>query len=152
MISIFSGRFTTGGRAVRPDPQVDHIMSMVQGDMSPQEIEERLATGKALPTDQEIETTGLVTLMVPSDGGPMGDMPLELTLNGKRYVLPRNVMATIPKELAALILHSANIQTTVPAVDARGRVVTRLDQDTMTVTGLSVEDQSRWRVQIEREE
>lgn len=152
MIQIFSGRFTKLGRAVRPSPTVDHIMAMVQDDLSPEEIETRLAEGLPLPDNRVDDTQGFITLMVPSDDGPLGDLPLDLTLNGVRYSLPRNQMATIPKEIAALILHSSNIKTPAPLTGRNERVKVRYDFDTGRHEGMGIQDQSRFKVHIERED
>ena len=152
MIQIFSGRFTKLGRAVRPSPNVDHIMAMVQDELSPEEIEARLANGLPLPDNKLEDTVGMVTLMVPSDDGPLGDLPLDLTLNGVRYSLSRNQMATIPKEIAAIILHSSDIKTRAPLTGRNERVVARYDFDTGRHEGFSEQDQSRFKVHIERED
>lgn len=154
MIQIFSGRFTKAGRAVRPDPVVDHIMSTaVEAQMDPEEIEKRLHEGLPMPDNRQDDTAGFVTLMVPSDDGPLGDLPLDLTLNGVRYRLPRNQMATIPKEIAALITHSADVKTQmIPIAGRNEKIVARYDFDTGHHEGFSTVDQSRFRVHIERED
>lgn len=154
MIQIFSGRWTRAGRAVRPDPVVDHIMATVaQAEMDPGEIEKRLEEGLPLPDNAMQDTQGFVTLMVPSDDGPLGDLPLDLTLNGVRYRLPRNQMATIPKEIAALIVHAANITSEMVPLTGKGeRVIAKYDFDTGQHSGFSTVDHSRFRVHIEREE
>lgn len=154
MIQIFSGRFTKAGRAVRPDPVVDHIMATaVEAQMDPEEIEARLEHGLPMPDNTQEDTQGFVTLMVPTDDGPLGDLPLDLTLNGVRYRLPRNQMATIPKEIAALILHSADIKTEMVPLAGKGeRIISKYDFDTGHHSGFSTVDQSRFRVHVERED
>lgn len=153
---VFSGRFTKiGGRAVRPDPQVDQIFALSDELMDPDDANRRMEMELPLPINQKVSTQGLVTLMVPSDGTPLGTLPLEITLNGERYLLPRDVMATVPKEIAALIMNSANGNTKTPAfaVDGKGKVIAEHNPgDWLQSTNLTHQDQSRFRVFIDRED
>jgi len=100
----------------KPDPTVDHIMSSLD-DKEQQ---------------QSVETTGMVTLRVPSDpNDPNGNRPLDINLNGTNYSLPRDVQATIPKEIADIVLNAQASISTVPL--ARGeRVVCQVDTDGST--------------------
>ena len=132
---LFSRRFHKTGRSIRPDPTVDHIMVSLGGDTE--------ATRKE-------ETSGMVTLMVRSDDSPLGHQPIDLNLNGVNYQLPRDTLATIPKELADILLNAANIKTRAPATDHRGRLLVHSSDRGNSFDGFQEIDQSRWRVDIER--
>ena len=98
----------------RPDPLVDHIVSNLE------DSEEQ----------KSIETSGMVTLRVPSDSNaPNGMRPLDINLNGKNYSLPRDVTATVPKEIADIVINAQASKSIVPA--ARGeRVICQVDPQT----------------------
>jgi hypothetical protein len=135
-ISIFSGRFTQGGRAVRPDPTVDRIMDSLEGE----------SRGKMR------ETTGMVTLTVLPASGTNDTLPIDLSLNGVTYRLYYNQTVTIPCELANILLNSATGRTTsAPIVGPRGEMA-RSDQSGNIVAGMRTVDCGRWRVEIERED
>lgn len=129
-------------------------MAMTEDQLDPDDVSRRLELMLPLPENSSIPTTGMVTLMVPSDGGPTGELPLELTLNGKRYVLPRNTMATVPRELAALILNGCGVSTPVFATEKNGKVVAKhnLGGDWESGEGVVQQNQSRFRVIVDRED
>lgn len=129
------------------------MATAVDAEMDPGEIERRLHEGLPMPDNTREDTQGFVTLMVPTDDGPLGDLPLDLTLNGVRYRLPRNVMVTIPKEIAALIMHAADIKTPgIPLTGRNEKVIARYDFDTGRHEGFSTIDHSRFRVHIDQED
>jgi len=108
---IFKGTIKRPSKE-RPDPLIDHVMSNLH------DSEEQ----------KSVETTGLVTLRVPSDPNePNGMRPLDINLNGHQYSLPRDVTATVPQEIAEVVLNAqAGKSTIVPA--ARGeKVICQID-------------------------
>ena len=95
----------------KPNPTVDHIMSNL-ADCEDQ---------------KSVETVGMVTLRVPSNpNDPNGTRPLDINLNGQNYSLPRDVTATVPKEIAEIIV---NAQASVSAMPTtRGeKIVCQVD-------------------------
>ena len=75
----------------KANPTVDHIMSNVH-DHGQQ---------------KKVETRGMVTLRVPSNPvEPNGMRPLDINLNGKNYSLQRDVTATVPKEIADIVINA----------------------------------------------
>ncbi len=99
----------------KANPTVDHIMSNLPD----------------CETQQRVETAGMVTLRVPSNPNDLnGSRPLDINLNGQNYSLPRDVTATVPKEIADIILNAQSSVSTVPA--ARGeKVICQVDPETM---------------------
>lgn len=98
----------------KPNPTVDHIMSNMA------DCEEQ----------KSVETQGMVTLRIPSNpNDPNGTRPLDINLNGQNYSLPRDVTATVPKEIAEIIVNAQSSVSTVPA--ARGeKVICQVDPQT----------------------
>ena len=108
----------------KANPTVDHIMSNLAVD--PRDKKEN-----ARPQRQKkVETTGMVTLRIPSDPyAPNGMRPLDINLNGQNYSLPRDVSATVPKEIADIVLNAQSSTSTAPL--ARGeKVVCQMDPGT----------------------
>lgn len=135
------GKLEFVGEVKRPskftaDPTVDHIMSNLP------DCEQQ----------QSVETAGLVTLRVPSDpNDPQGNRPLDINLNGHNYLLPRDVTATVPKEIADIILNAQASVSTVPA--ARGeKIVCQVDPQTgqyVDGKGMIAQENRRFNVIIE---
>ena len=102
-----------------PDPVVDHILE--------KEYDKE--------TDKKVETSGLVTLMVPiNHDDPNGDRPIYLNHNGHNYVLPRGKLATIPKELAQILVNASRTTSMVPKLgktrhDTTGRMIGELEEE-----------------------
>jgi len=120
----------------RPAPLVDHIMSNID------DHEEQ----------KSVETSGLVTLRVPSDpNAPNGTRPLDINLNGKNYSLPRDASATVPKEIADIVLNAQSSVSVVPI--ARGeKVVCQVDPATgtyMNGKGMTKVENRRFNVIVE---
>lgn len=113
------GKLEFVGEVKRPskfkaDPTVDHIMSNLP------DCEQQ----------QSVETAGLVTLRVPSDpNDPQGNRPLDINLNGHNYSLPRDVTATVPKEIADIILNAQASVSTVPTTRGE-KIVCQVDPET----------------------
>lgn len=103
--------------SARPNPIIDHIMSGV-GDSD---------------TDQphEVETSGFVTLRIPSDGTPEGNRPVDIGLNGRNYRLQRDVAATVPKEIAEILQNAEKSVSVVPMAKGE-RVVCQVDPESGT--------------------
>lgn len=103
----------------KPDPTVDHIMSNVEDQ----------------ETQKKVETSGLVTLRVPSNpNDPQGTRPLDINLNGQSYSLPRDVSATVPREIAEIILNAQASTSTVPIAKGE-KVVCEVDSSGAYVAG-----------------
>ena len=109
----FMGKVKRANKS-KPNPTVDHIMSNLH------DVEEQ----------KSVETTGMVTLRVPSNpNDPQGNRPLDINLNGQNYSLQRDVSATVPKEIADIVLNAQSSTSTAPL--ARGeRVVCQMDPGT----------------------
>lgn len=124
--------------AKRPDPMVDRVMENQGND-----IDEQKTT----------ETRGFVTLMVPIDpSDPRGDCPIDLTLNGHSYRLPRGKPATIPKELAEQLQWSARQTSQVFDGGANRGMGIRIDSGGAPMDNLCEEVHERFKVIIERED
>ena len=136
MVTIFSHRFHRNGHAIRPDPTVDRIMAAVAND-----DEAKLE-----------ETTGLVTLMIPSDDGPTGSLPIDIGLNGVTYRMYRDQVVTLPREIAEILISASEQRSLLPSADGKGKIVTQYDPVSGQTTNLSEVVSRRWRVQIERME
>jgi len=139
-----NGKLEFKGKVKRPSkfkaaPLVDHVMSNMA------DSEEQ----------RSVETTGMVTLRVPSDpNAPNGMRPLDINLNGKSYSLPRDVNATVPKEIADIVLNAQSTMSSAPL--ARGeRVVCQVDQETgkyVSGKGPSQVENRRFNVIVEDQE
>ena len=100
----------------KPNPTVDHIMS----NMADSEDQ------------KSVETAGMVTLRVPSNpNDPNGTRPLDINLNGQAYSLQRDVTATVPKEIAEIILNAQSSVSTVPTTRGE-KVICQVDPQTGT--------------------
>ena len=122
----------------RPNPTIDHIMSGL-GDTD---------------TDQstEIETSGFVTLRIPSDGTPEGQRPIDIGLNGRNYRLERDVPATVPKEIAEILVNAEKSVSVVPIAKGE-RVVCQVDPDSGTyLSGHGPQEVENRRFNLEIEE
>ena len=95
----------------KTNPVVDHVMSNVHDHEQ----------------QKSVETRGMVTLRIPSNPNePNGMRSLDLNLNGKNYSLQRDVTATIPKELADIVINAQSSISTVPSTRGE-RVVCQVD-------------------------
>lgn len=120
------GQLNFLGKVKRPNkfkanPMVDHIMENMAAsdDQHPQE-------------QRKVETAGMVTLRVPSDPhDPQGNRPLDINLNGQNFRLQRDVTATVPKEIADIVLNSQKSVSDQPAAVGE-KVVCQVDPSTGT--------------------
>lgn len=101
----------------RPNPTIDHIMSGLGNADSDQQ--------------SEIETSGFVTLRIPSDGTPEGSRPVDIGLNGRNYKLSRDTPATVPREIAEILQHAEKSVSIVPVAKGE-RVVCQVDPESGT--------------------
>jgi len=123
---------------IKPNPTVDHILSNIAGE----------------DEQKSVETSGMVTLRVPSDPqAPNGTRPIDINLNGKSYSLARDVTATVPKEIADIVINSQSSTSVVPA--ARGeKVVCQMDPETgdyVQGKGMITQENRRYSVIVEDE-
>lgn len=104
----------------RADPTVDHIMSNIAND----------PTEDSPQQQKSEEASGMVTLRVLSNpADPQSMRPVEINLNGEHYTLPRDVPATVPKEIYEVIKNSESSQTVLPT--AMGEKITcQFDHET----------------------
>lgn len=104
-------------RSNRPNPVIDHIMSGL-GDAD---------------TDQskEMETSGFVTLRIPSGADPEDQRPVDIGLNGQNYRLYRDTPATVPKEIAEILINAEKSVSIMPQAQGE-RIVCQVDPDTGT--------------------
>lgn len=101
----------------RPNPTIDHIMSGLGSADSDQQA--------------EVETSGFVTLNIPSDGTPEGSRPIDIGLNGRNYKLPRDTPATVPVEIAQILQNAEKSVSVVPMTKGE-RVVCQVDPESGT--------------------
>jgi len=102
----------------RPDPTVDRIMSSM-GDSN--------ESGEG----RETETSGFVTIRIPSDDSPDGKRPVDIGLNGQNYRLYRDQLATVPKEIAEILANAEKSVSIMPAAKGE-KVVCQVDPNTGT--------------------
>ena len=122
----------------RPNPMIDHVMSGL-GDSD---------------TDQstEVETSGFVTLRVPSDGTPDGQRPIDIGLNGRNYRLERDIPATVPKEIAEILVNAEKSVSVVPIAKGE-RITCQVDPDSGTyLSGHGPQEVENRRFNLEIEE
>lgn len=119
--SMKDGQLTFLGEVKRAskfkaNPMVDHIMSNLPD----------------CETQKRVETAGMVTLRVPSNPhDPQGNRPLDINLNGQNYRLPRDVNATVPKEIAEIILNAQSSTSILPITKGE-KIVCQVDPETGT--------------------
>lgn len=101
----------------RPDPTIDHIMSGLGESDS--------------DTMKSVETSGFVTLRIPSDGSPEGSRPVDIGLNGQNYRLQRDVPATVPVEIAEILINAEKSHTIMPLAKGE-RIVCQVDPNSGT--------------------
>lgn len=111
----FIGTIKTAGN--RPNPTIDHLISGLGDTDSDQ--------------PQEVETTGFVTLNIPSDGTPEGSRPIDIGLNGRNYKLPRDTPATVPREIAEILKNAEKSVSIVPMAKGE-RIVCQVDPESGT--------------------
>ena len=131
----FTGIVRTAG--TRPNPTIDHIMSGL-GDTDSDQL-------------SEVETSGFVTLRIPSDDTPEGQRPLDIGLNGVNYKLLRDIPATVPVEIAEILQNAEKSVSVVPMAKGE-RVVCQVDPDTGTYLpgkGPQIIENRRFKLEIE---
>lgn len=104
-------------RSSRPNPMIDHLISGLGGADSDQQ--------------SEVETSGFVTLRIPSDGTPEGSRPIDIGLNGRNYKLERDMPATVPREIAEILQNAEKSVSVVPMAKGE-RVVCQVDPESGT--------------------
>lgn len=118
------------------DPTVDRIFENAGNDTDEQ---------------KEVETRGLVTIFVPIDhNSDRGDAPIEMSLNGKNYILPRNKYATIPVELAEILQRASKQTSRVPDGSMNRGQGVRTNQSGNYIDSLKEEVNERFKLEIER--
>lgn len=131
----FIGTMKTAG--ARPNPTIDHIMSGLGDSDSDQ--------------PSEVETSGFVTLRIPSDDTPEGQRPIDIGLNGVNYKLPRDTPATVPVEIAEILQNAEKSVSIVPMAKGE-RVVCQVDPDSGTYLpgkGPQTVENRRFKLEIE---
>jgi len=104
-------------RSNRPNPVIDHIVSGLGGSDSDQ--------------TKEIETSGFVTLRIPSGEDPESKRPVDIGLNGHNYRLYRDTSATVPKEIAEILINAEKSVSIMPQAQGE-RIVCQVNPDTGT--------------------
>lgn len=100
-----------------PNPTVDHIIEGL-GDRDSDEM-------------RESETTGFVTLRIPSGDDPESKRPIDIGLNGQNYRLYRDTPATVPKEIAEILIHAEKSVSIMPIAQGE-KIVCQIDPNTGT--------------------
>ncbi|MFQ5715026.1 MAG: hypothetical protein ACE5GU_13445 [Candidatus Scalinduaceae bacterium] len=106
------------------DPKVDKILENQGGDIEEQKL---------------VETKELVTVRIPSDNSPRGNMPIDINLNGRNYRIYRDMTCKIPKEIAEILKRSSKYIT--ENSDLRK---TQLDESGFYVSGRVKKKESRF--------
>lgn len=139
----FMGRVKRANK-FKANPTVDHIMENLACDPSDKSDHPQ--------QQKKVETSGMVTLRIPSDpNSPNGMRPLDINLNGQNYSLPRDVPATVPKEIADIVLNAQSSISSVPAAQGE-KVVCQVDPESMAYLpgkGLSQQENRRFNVIVE---
>ena len=122
----------------RPNPMIDHVISGLGDSDTDQSI--------------EVETSGLVTLRVPSDGTPDGQRPIDIGLNGRNYRLERDIPATVPKEIAEILVNAEKSVSVVPIAKGE-RITCQVDPDSGNyISGHGPQEVENRRFNLEIEE
>lgn len=105
---------TVKTRKKRPDPVIDHIMANVGDEQQ-----------------KQVETSGFVTLRIPSGEDAESQRPIDIGLNGQNYKLYRDVPATVPVEIAEILQNAEKSVSIVPMAKGE-RVVCQVDPESGT--------------------
>ena len=132
------------------------FVGMVKRKLSntPDPVQDRVLSNSPDIEDQkEIDTEGFVTLRIPSDpSDPRGGEPIDINLNGRNYVLPRDKVATIPKEIAEILLNAESSKSIAPLCKNE-RIVCQVDPGTGTyIEGSKPQEVETRRFKVEIEE
>ena len=125
---------------LRPAPVVDHIMEGWGDSDSDQ--------------SRSVETSGFVTLRIPSDGTPEGSRPIDIGLNGQNYRLQRDIPATVPKEVAEILVNAEKSVSIVPMAKGE-KIVCQVDPATgayLPGKGPQEVENRRFNLEIEEED